>query len=77
MSGKDGKRFFFEKKKQKTFIPGSSRANTMIPAGSQSVLRIRSKRNKVFLLLFLQKKKTLPSSPPRGAAPPAPTKDPP
>ncbi len=45
---KEGKRFFFEKKKQKTF------------AGlAPTALHIRSLQDKVFLLLFLQKKKIL------------------
>ncbi len=46
----EGKRFFFEKKKQKTFA-------SLVP----NVARVRIFRIKVFLLLFLQKKKTLPS----------------
>ncbi len=49
------KRFFFEKKKQKTFV-------SLAP----NVGRIRILRNKVFLLLFLQKKKTLPSCAPHA-----------
>ncbi len=44
------KRFFFEKKKQKTFARLAS-----------NVRRVRILRIKVFLLLFLQKKKILAS----------------
>jgi hypothetical protein len=49
--------FFFEKKNQKTF-----------PTLGSAFPRARAKGGKVFLLLFLQKKKTLPSR-----LPPPPT----
>jgi hypothetical protein len=48
-----GRMFFFEKKNQKTFVPCT--ANPVYLPRS-----FRSARIKVFLLLFLQKKKTLP-----------------
>jgi hypothetical protein len=44
LAGKQGSMFFFEKKNQKTFVRLHAR-------------QLISKRTKVFLLLFLQKKK--------------------
>jgi hypothetical protein len=54
MKKRGSKRFFFEKKKQKTFTPrqfacGAVLATRAVPG------------QKVFLLLFVHKKKTLPS----------------
>ncbi len=55
---KGSKRFFFEKKKQKT-----------VARPARNVIHVRIFGNKVFLLLFLQKKKTLPCLAPFTTSP--------
>jgi hypothetical protein len=60
--------FFFEKKKQKTFSPGFAASRIGGPQGGEALKpgatasRRADPTNKVFLLLFVHKKKILPAT---------------